>query len=286
MGGLARRVGYEKALSKHVGGEVPVLHLDAGHMFTDQLQSTGIMDDPRVKNEWMLRAYDAFGVAAANVSSRDLPYLSEVMAVDVHKANVKKFPMLSRLVSANVAPANGTVAPFEPYRIAEVSGGRVGAKPIRVGILGVTAKPKGAPAAGSPYTIADPVEAARKYVPELRAKCDLLVILAYTDRETANRIGNETKEVDLVLAAHQFPIQNGVDEAGDAVVAYIANETRWIGEIRLYREEGAKEGPIASYFHRNVPLDRQIPDDPAAAKMVTEAREKFSRAAPPAKGSK
>jgi len=37
MGGLARRVGYEKALHKQVNGEVPVLQLDAGHMFSDAL---------------------------------------------------------------------------------------------------------------------------------------------------------------------------------------------------------------------------------------------------------
>ena len=35
MGGLARRVSYEKALDKQLNRQVPILELDAGHMFAD-----------------------------------------------------------------------------------------------------------------------------------------------------------------------------------------------------------------------------------------------------------
>lgn len=253
-----------------------VLSLDAGHSLTDQLDARGIMDDPRVKNEWVLRAFDTFGVAAANVSPRDVPYLAEMMAKEAHKANLERFPMLGRYVSANVAPASPAVVAFAPYRVVEVRSQRLGAKPIRVGVLGLSAPPrKNAPALPG-YTISDPVEAARKYLPELRAKCDLLVVLAYTDRETARRIGSETSGIDLVLAAHQFPLYATVDEAGDAVVAYVANETKWLGEIRLYTDEKDK-GQVTNYLHRNVPLDAVVPDDPAARDVVAQARAKFTR---------
>src|SRR5215210_5932876 len=115
MGGLARRVGYEKALTKQVNGEVPVLQLDAGHMFSDELKYQGMMDDARERNAWVLRAFETFRVAAANVSPRDLPYLGELMATSVHAANVKKYPMLNRIVSANIVPASPEVAAFKPY---------------------------------------------------------------------------------------------------------------------------------------------------------------------------
>ena len=284
MGGLARRVGYEKALQKQVNGEVPVLQLDAGHMFSDELRYQGMMDDAREKNAWMLRAFDTFHIAAANVSPRDLPYLGEMMASGAHAANVKKYPMLNRMVSANVVPASPAVAAFRPYVIEEVKGKRIGAKPLRVAIVGLSEVPRANSATGG-YSVTDPVEAAKKLVPELRKKADLIVVLAYTDRDLAKRIGMEAPGIDLILAAHGFPLYNTVDEAGDAVVAMVSSQTKWLGEIRLYRAPESKTMAITNYIHRDVALDAAIPDDPAAAKVVSDARAAFSKAPPPAPGA-
>ena len=279
MGGLARRVGYEKALTKQVNGEVPVLQLDAGHMFTDELKYQGMMDDARVKNAWMLRAYDAFRVAAANVSPRDLPYLGEMMAASAHDANLKQYPMLGRMVSANAVPASPAVAAFKPYVVEEVHGKRLGARPLKVAVLGLTEVPRPGSATGG-YTVTDPVEAAARYVPELRKKVDLVVVLAYTDRDLAKRIGMEVPGIDLIITAHGFPLYNTVDEAGDAVVAMVSSQTKWLGEIRLYRAPDSKTMAITNYVHRDVPLDSMIPDDPGAAKVVVDARAAFSKAPP------
>lgn len=281
MGGLARRVSYESALRAQMNGEVPVIQLDAGHMLSDDFNYANQTEDIRAKDEWLLRAYDQFHVAAANVSPRDLPFLGEMMSAKTHKANVKRLPMLDRIVSANAVPASKDVLPFKPYVIEEVRGKRLGAKPIRVGIVGVTEKPA---AAGSPtggYVVSDPVEAVKRVVPELRKKCDLLIVLAYVDREQAKRVGASVPGIDLVLAAHQFPLYNAVDEAGDAVVAYVASQTKWLGEIRLYTSKDPKAPVISNYVHRDVPLDTSIPDDPAAAKIVTDARTAFGPKRPP-----
>jgi 2',3'-cyclic-nucleotide 2'-phosphodiesterase (5'-nucleotidase family) len=284
MGGLARRVGYEKALHKQVNGEVPVLQLDAGHMFSDELKYQGIMDDVREKNAWMLRAFDTFHVAAANVSPRDLPYLGELMASGEHAANAKKYPMLNRMISANVVPASPAVAAFKPYVIEEVKGKRIGAKPLRVAILGLSEVPRANSATGG-YTVTDPVEAAKKLLPELRKKADLVIVLVYSDRDVAKRIGMEAPGIDLILAAHGFPLYNTVDEAGDAVVAMVSSQTKWLGEIRLYRAPESKTMAITNYIHRDVALDAAIPDDPDAVKVVTDARAAFSKAPPPAPGA-
>lgn len=282
MGGLARRVGYENALNKQVNGEVPVLQLDAGHMFSDDFNYKGIQDDIRAKNQWVLRAYEQFHVAAANASPRDLPYIGEMMAKGVYKENVKKFPMLDRLVSANAVPGSSDVMPLKPFIIQEVRGKRLGSKPLRVGVIGLTEKPAAAGAPLGGYTVNDPVETAKKLVPELRKKVDLLVVLAYVDRDTAKRIGMEAPGIDMILAAHQYPLFNSVDEAGDAVVAFVASQTKWLGEIRLYSAADSKAPTITNYLHRDVPLDQVIPDDPAAAKVVKDARAAFSKSPTPA----
>jgi 2',3'-cyclic-nucleotide 2'-phosphodiesterase (5'-nucleotidase family) len=279
MGGLARRVSYENALLKQVNGEVPVLQLDAGHMFSDDLARKGVSEDVRAKDEYILRAYERFRVAAANVSPRDLPYLTEMMSKGVHAENLKRFPMLGRIVSANAVPTSPDVLPFKPYVVEEVRGKRLGSKPLKVAVLGVTEKPAVPPNGG--YAISDPVEAVKRLVPELRKKNDLVVVLAYVDRDTAKRIGLEAPGIDLIIAAHQFPLYNAVDEAGDAVVAMVSSQTKWLGEIRLYRSSDPKSGAISNYLHRDVPLDSSIPDDPEAAKVVAEAREHSAPKLPP-----
>ena len=277
MGGLARRVGYENALEKQLKNEAPVLQVDAGHFLSDDFNYKGVMDDIRAKDEWVLRAYDQFHFAAANASSRDLAFLSGMMAKDAYKANVKRLPFLDRIVSANAVPTSANVLPFKPYVIEEVRGKRLGAKPLTIGILGVTEKVAVAATAAGGYTISDPVEAVKKYVPELRKKCDLVVVLAYVDRDLAKRIGMEVPGIDLILAAHQFPLYNAVDEAGDAVVAMVSSQTKWLGEVRLYKGTDPKGPAIANYVHRDVPLDASIPDDPTAAKVVQDARAAFQK---------
>jgi 2',3'-cyclic-nucleotide 2'-phosphodiesterase (5'-nucleotidase family) len=281
MGGLARRVGYEKALSKLANGKAAILNVDAGHIFTDALHASGMMDDPRAKNAWMLRAFETHRVAAINVSPRDLPYLAELTAKADLKKNVAEYPALARFVSANVSPANDKLAPFAPYRIEEIKSDRIGKQPLRVGFLGLSELPRRPLPDGVAYRIDDPVETARKIVPELRKKVDLLVVLAYVDRETAKRIGRETEGIDLVIAAHQFPLYNGVDEAGDAVVAYAMNETKYLGEVRFYKEAGTS-GPITKYAQRTIPLDEIVPSDASALEVVEKAKKAFTRTPPSA----
>ena len=113
-------------------------------------------------------------------------------------------------------------------------------------------------------------------------KCDLVIVLAYMDRDLCKKVGLDTTGVDLILAAHQFPLYNTVEEAGDAVVAYVANQTKWIGEMRLYKSSDSKEMAITNYLHRDVPLDSMVPDDPDAIKVVQQARSAFMKMAPQA----
>jgi hypothetical protein len=283
MGGLARRAGYVNELTKLTSGQVPILQADAGHFFSDEVGETGMATDVRIKNNWVLRGFEAIRLSAANVSHRDLPYLSLMMATAGFEERSKQYPALDALVSANVAPADASKRSFKPYVIREVTGARIGAKPLRVGFLGLTEVPPTARMTKGRwlhegFAIDEPVAAAKKYVPELRAKCDLLVVLAYLDRTTAQRVGTSVPGIDAVVTARQYGLMNNVDEAGDSVVAYVSNQTKFLGELRLYRDEKSPAGAISNYIHRNVPLDEVIPDDAATLKLVYDARAEFTKA--------
>jgi len=270
MGGYAWRSGYAAELAKATKGEAPIVHADAGRAFAEPSEPGPMPDDVRIKNEWMLRAFDALGVAAINVAHADLAYLAPVMVKKDFSSRAKRFPALSRLVSANVVAANKTVRPFEPYLVRTVSGGRLGKSAVRVGFLGVTEATE--KLATSDYTISDPVEAVQRMLPAVRAKSDVVVVLAYVDRATAQKIG--ALGVDVVIAAHQYPLFNKTDDAGGATVAYVATETKWLSELRMARE--ASKVTVAA--HRDVPLDAATPSDPDAAALVSAARAEFTAA--------
>jgi hypothetical protein len=283
LGGLARRVGYANELNKLTSGQVPIVQVDAGHFFSDETGDKGMTTDTRIKNNWMLRGFDTLGIAAANVSYRDVPYLATVMESAGFEQRRKDFPAIDALVSTNVAPADASRKPFKPYIIREVSGARIGPKPLRVAILGLSAVPTTAKLVKGRwlfegFAFAEPVEAAAKLVPELRSNCDLLIVLAYVDRPTAQRLGTTVPGIDAIIAANQFGVFNTVDEAGDAVVAYASNQTKFLGELRLYRDEKAAGTAISNYIHRNIPLDDALPDDPVALKLTYDARAEFTTA--------
>lgn len=277
MGGLARRVSYVNELGNQSGHSVAVLQLDAGNFLSDDLTLPAAAAQTRVKNERMLKSLEQFKFGAANVSNRDLPYLAELMKKSAHSQSAKDFPFLDRLVSANVVPATPDVVGFKPYLIEELKSQRLGAKPLKVAIVGVADPAGPAGTVHSGYKFLDPVESINKLLPDLRKKVDLIVVLAYLDRPSAKNIGAQTIGIDLILAAHQLPLVNGVDEAGDAVVGYVANQTKWLAEFRLYRAAEAKSAGISSYIFRTVPLDRSVPDDPVALKFVEETRVAYTK---------
>ena len=282
MGGLARRVSYEKALLSQAEDSIAVLQVDAGNFLSDDLTLPVMAAEARIKNEWVLKSFDQFKFGAANVSHRDLPYLAELMKKSAHADSLKRFPFLNRVISANVVPATPDVVAFKPYVIEELRSRRLGTKPLKVAVIGVN-ELQGAPGSVvSGYKILDPIETLKSLLPDLRKKVDLIVVLAYATREDAKKIGAQTTGIDIVMAAHQLPLFNAVDEAGDAVVGYVANQTKWLGEFRLYRAADAKDAAITSYIHRDVPLDNALPDDPVAAKVVTDARAAFTKQPPAA----
>ena len=246
-------------------------------MFSDQRTPAGFGPESLVRNEWMLRGYELLDPAALNVSHKDLAYLATLTRKAIVADSLKKFPVLERYISANVTPIGDSVRPFAPYLIREVKAKRIGERPFKVGILGLTELPSGQVSPKSKidiggYTITDPKLAAAKYVPELREKVDIIVVLAYIDKGAASLIGTEVPGIDMIITAHQQPLVNRVDEAGDAVVAYATYETKFLGELRLYKSEGPKAGQIANYLHRNLALDTAVPEDKPSLKIMSDAK--------------
>jgi 2',3'-cyclic-nucleotide 2'-phosphodiesterase (5'-nucleotidase family) len=279
MGGLARRVSYIKAFKLRSNLEVPTLFVDAGNLFTDdRFAADRLPAEVMTKNKWVVKGYGDFHHDAANINYNDLPYVAELFKKEGFNKRIEEYPFIERLVSANIQPADDLLRAPNPYVIREITLKRaVPGKKIKVGIVGFT---EGKPTAMNQreflyggYKILDPFEAAKKVLPELKQKVDYIIALAYMPQDMAQRLASENSEIDTVIAARQINGQNPLDHFNRATIAYAYNQTKFLGEMRVYLRE---DGGIENQVNRFIALDADIPDDPDAFEAVTTAHNEFT----------
>jgi hypothetical protein len=279
MGGLARRVSYIKAFKHRSNLEVPTLFVDAGNLFTDE-RFTGaqLPSEVMTKNKWVVKSYGDFRHDAANLSYADLPYLRELLKKEGYDQRAQQYPFINRLVSANIHPADDSRLAPTPYVIREVNlkRSKPGAK-IRVGIVGFTdSKPIGPnqkESAVAGFVIGDPFEAAKKVLPELKQKTDFIIALAYMPMDMAQRLASENAEIDTIIGARQQNSQDPALHFNRATISYAYNQTKYLGELRVYLNG---DGAVENQITRFIGLDSLIPDDPAAQNAVTSAHDDFT----------
>jgi 2',3'-cyclic-nucleotide 2'-phosphodiesterase (5'-nucleotidase family) len=230
------------------------------------------------KNKWVVKGYGDFNQDVANISYSDLPYLAELLKKDGYEQRVQDLPFIERLVSANVQPADDQHKAPVPYVIREITLKRGDpGKTLKIGIVGFTeAKPmmgtETLPVYAG-YRVEDPFEAAKKILPELKQKVDLVVALAYMPQDKAQRLATENTEIDTIIGARQI---NAMDEAqhfNRATITYAYNQTKFLGELRVYVRS---DGSIENQVNRYVALDSNLPDDPDALDVVTNAHTEFT----------
>ena len=272
--GLARVASVVKAVRAE--GR-PVLLLDSG----DTIQGTpaqalvfagkvGDGSDP------IVRAMNAVGYDAMAVGNHDFDFGLERLEKSRAAA---KFPWLS----SNILRGKGEPA-FPPYAIREVEG-------ARVGILGLTTK--NVPNWEHPGNIeglrfTDPVEAARRYVPVLRAQehCDLVVVIAHlgfekdpstgedrgsSDENQAYALATEVPGIDLLLTGHTH-----TDIAPRLVgKTWISQPGRFGNVLTRFDVTFEKKGSkwtVASITGRNLPMKPAAADPDVIAAIEREHR--------------
>jgi 2',3'-cyclic-nucleotide 2'-phosphodiesterase (5'-nucleotidase family) len=279
MGGLARRVSYIKAFKHRSNLEVPTLFLDAGNLFSDdRFTANQLPGEVMTKNKWVVKGYGDFNQDVANISYSDLPYLTELLKKDGYEQRVQELPFIERLVSANIQPVDDQHKAPVPYIIREITLKRgVPGKTLKIGVVGFTeAKPlMGAETqpvyAG--YRVEDPFEAAKKILPELKQKVDLIVALAYMPQDKAQLLATENAEIDTIIGARQINSMDAAQHFNRATLTYAYNQTKFLGELRMYVRS---DGSIENQVNRYVALDSNLPDDPDALEVVTNAHTEFT----------
>jgi 5'-nucleotidase/UDP-sugar diphosphatase len=181
----ARKTYVDHVRSRHAN----VLVLDAGDLNQGRPESNLFDAEPDILG------YNAIGYDALCLGNHEFDFPPEHLARQRREA---RFPFLA----ANILRQDGSLL-AAPYVIKEFDG-------FKVAILGLTTPDTinlGLPQNLRDLTFADEVAAARRFVPELKRKADIVIALTHLgifgdDSNGSRRLAKEVPELDLIVDGH------------------------------------------------------------------------------------
>ncbi|MES2904313.1 MAG: bifunctional UDP-sugar hydrolase/5'-nucleotidase [Pseudomonadota bacterium] len=251
IGGFAHLAGAVETVRRQKGAENVVL-VDGGDTFGDDLLGN------ITKGEAMIRLMNAVGYDLMALGNHDFDYGVDRTA---ELQRIAQFP----LRGANVLASDG--APFggAPYLIKEVGGVRLAILTLGYHNTDRTGSPKNV--AGLSFT--NGIEVARRIVPMLRQKADVVVVLSHqgskVDREMAEQVG----EIDLIIAAHSHDKMSPPEEVNGVWIAQAMSDGTMLGQLTLTVDESGLIGVDGKLIEL---WNDQVKPDPTLTRMIAELR--------------
>jgi len=257
-GGLARRAMMIKGIRAQVAHSLALI--DCGDVFTRGPWHTKFYGVPEIES------LNAMGYDMLCIGNNEFKATAETDSQGMLLALMRRsrFPWLAAnlTVGTTGVPAEGV----HPYIIRDFGG-------VRVGFLGLTAPRAKDYAQTKGWTIADPIEAAKQWVPIARKECDILIAVTHIgvdlnagpslDRDLAARVPG----IDAIVGgdSHTFLTKpqlidgpNGrkvpIFQAGEQGVA--------LGRADLTFEKTDDNWRLTAVDGKLLPIDKTVPDDP------------------------
>lgn len=245
------------------------LFLDAGDCITGTPVSTFFQGTP------IFDVMNAMGYDAGTIGNHEFDHGWK----RIHEfVDLAKRPMLC----ANAKDPDGKAFGDAPYKVFSVGG----ANGARVGVIGLVTD--GVPAmstasASAGCTFEAPIDAARRLVPEVRRKADVVVLLTHCGVEADAALAGAVPGIDLIVGGHShtrlakaIEVRIPAAEGGAGAPAAPASSTRIVQAFRWGACVGvvdldwdrAKRTTAGFSYHLVQVADRDLPKDPAVQKLV------------------
>lgn len=252
IGGFAYLATAIKEVRDEKGSD-KVLLVDGGDTFSDD-QLGNI-----TKGEAMIRLMNAVNYDLMALGNHDFDYGLERTRELQQMANFPKR-------AANITDENTGQPIFgEPYIIKEKNG-------IKVAILALGYR--NTPKTGNPDNVKGlrfsvGQEIAEKYVPELRQKADIVVVLSHEGTAVDVKMAREVQGIDLIIGAHSHDILDPRKKIGQTFVVQAMSDAAVLGETELIVENG-KLVDVKDNYHWL--WNDQLQPDPEVQALVDQLR--------------
>ncbi|MBB6610535.1 5'-nucleotidase C-terminal domain-containing protein [Pontibacter sp. Tf4] len=234
-------------------GADKVLLVDGGDTFSDdQLGNL-------TKGEAMIRFMNAVKYDLMALGNHDFDYgLQRTRELE----QLATFPMRA----ANITDDNTLQPVFgEPYIIKEKNG-------VKVAILALGYR--NTPKTGNPdnvkgLTFKVGQEVAQTYVPELRKKADVVVVLSHEGTAVDYKMAREVAGIDLIIGAHSHDILEPRKKIGQTYVVQAMSDAAVLGETELVLRN---QKLIDVKTHHHWLWNEQVQPDAAMQELIDEQR--------------
>lgn len=247
VGGIAR-LATAVAAVRAEDQDRPVMLLFAGDLLQGTVTSSLFLGIPD------LALFERIGVDAAVMGNHELDYGQEVFR---NLVRLSAFPWLSANVETHPEPL-----PVKPAVILAKPGGP------RVAVLGLTTPEL--TTATHPrniygVSVEEPVAAARRLVPGLKAQADLMLVLSHMGIADDRRLAAEVPELDLIVGGHNHNLYPEPVMVGDVAILQAGERGHWLGRMDL----NCRDGRLVRTGYKMLTMDAAVPQDPAVAAEVT-----------------
>jgi 5'-nucleotidase/UDP-sugar diphosphatase len=224
----------------------------------DLMQGTNISNYFRGRP--VIEALNDMGLDASAVGNHDFDY---GLAVLEERAAEASFPFLA----ANV---EGEDAAFlKPFTLVDRGG-------LRIALFGLTTErtplethPKNVRGLAFPSAL----EAARRLVPELERRADLVICLSHLGLEEDRRLAAEVEGIDIIIGGHSHTKMTGPLRVGSTVIVQAYERGAFLGRLDVTVEEGR----VTAADGRLLPVDGTAGEDREVAALVEGYRVEAGR---------
>jgi 5'-nucleotidase len=245
VGGLARVATIKKQLSE--SGRTPFLMI-AGDFLSSSVASTVF------KGEQMVAALNAAGVDVATLGNHEFDFGVDTLLARM--AEAKWQWVIANVVDRRTGRALGDAPPY----VVRTFGS------LKIGVLGLCLTDNlGSPELRGRLQFIDPIDAAAKYLPEMKREgANVIVALTHMTYGADRALAERFPEIDVIVGGHEHaPITSVV---GRTLISKAGSEARYVARIDV-NNPGAS---VAERFYELIPVTAAIKDDPAAAEVINE----------------
>ena len=229
--------------------------VDAGDFF-------GIAgEQDSLKSSFMVQSMERLGYDVVTVGERELAFGHRYLLDTFKKSKID-------VVSANLVFADSKKPLLKPYVIKKAGSVRV----AFTGLMGPEQKWR-RQAGEAELTVLDPVETAKKLIPELRKKADVIVLLSHLGLTDGQKLTIEVPGIDVMVFGHLVGLSKQVVQTQGVINVRGGERGQYIPSIHLVVEDGK----IKSYDGEVVTLDDKIPADETMNKLVDTYQDELNK---------
>lgn len=251
-GGLARRAAYQDTLKARLGS---FLQLDLGDF--SSLQDLTAEYETR----FVWRMMERLKVSAAALGPNELTNWAIVREL----TSKKTIPVVCSNVTGS---AGGAIA--DPFLILEDKGVRV----ALIALMGRDEFESVPRQTRDQFAFTDPFEKARRLVPDLHAKADLVVLMSQMSTAVTDSLLKSVPGVDAALYGHDAEYEATEGHVGSTIVNRTGVRGQYLGRLTLTVDPAGK---IVRSSSDNMALGQIMPEDAGLATEVKDALAKVKQ---------